>query len=67
MGLLLISDKSKSHYVYAKDFDRFMFNKRKYKGKKYFCKYCLQCFGSEKILSEHKEDCLVMNDNKVLN
>ena len=31
--------------------------KEKYKGKKYFCKTCLQCFSSQKILSEHKEDC----------
>ena len=61
MDLLLISDKFKSHYVYIKDFDRYMFNKTKYKGKKYFCKNCLQCFSSKKILSEHKEDCLVIN------
>ena len=61
MDLLLISYKFKSHYVYNKDFDRFMFNKTKYKGKKYFCKNCLQCFSSEKILSEHKQDCLVIN------
>ena len=26
-----------------------------------FCKNVLQCFSSEKILSEHKEDCLVIN------
>ena len=49
MDLLLISDKFKSYYVYIKDFDRFMFNKTKYKGKKYFCKNCLQCFSSENI------------------
>ena len=61
MDLLLVSDKFKSHYVYIKDFDRFMFNKTKYKGKKYFCKNCLQCFNSEKILREHKEDCLAIN------
>ena len=41
MDLLLISDKFKSHYVYIKDFDRFMFNKTKWRGKKYFCKNCL--------------------------
>ena len=34
MDLLLISDKFKSRYMYIKDFDRFMFNKTKYKGKK---------------------------------
>ena len=61
MDFLLISDKFKSHYVYIKTFDRFMFNKTKYKGKKFFCKNCLQYFGSDKILSEHKEDCLVIN------
>ena len=27
MGLLLLDDSYKSHYVYIKDFDRFMFNK----------------------------------------
>ena len=27
MGLLLLNDSYKSHYVYIKDFDRFMFNK----------------------------------------
>ena len=61
IDLLLISNEFKSHYVYIKDFDRFMFNKTKYKDKKYFCKNCLQCFSSKKILSEHKEDCLVIN------
>ena len=34
MDLLLISNKFGSHYVYIKDFDRFMLNKTKYKGKK---------------------------------
>ena len=61
MDLLLISDKSKSHYVYIKNFDRFMFNKTKHKSKKNFCKNCLQCFSSKKVLTEHKEDCLVIN------
>ena len=47
MDLLLISDENKSHYVYIKDFNRFMCNKTKNKNKKYFCKCCLQCFSSE--------------------
>ena len=38
MDLLLISDENKSHYVYIKDFDRFMCNKTKTEIKKYFCK-----------------------------
>ena len=66
MDLLLISNEFKSHYVYHKDFDRFMFNKAKNKDKKYFCESCLQCFSSEKILIEHKKDFLVINGKKSL-
>ena len=61
MDFLLISDECKSHYVYIKDFDRFMFSKTKIKCKKYFCKSCLQCFSSKEILLEHRTDCLVIN------
>ena len=61
MDLLLISNNFVSHYVYIKDFDRFMFNKTKHKGRKYFCKSCLQCLSSESVLSEHKKNCLVIN------
>ena len=38
-----------------------MFSKTKNKSKKYFCKYCLQCFSSKEILIEHRTDCLVIN------
>ena len=59
MDLLLIFDENKSHYVYIKDSNRFMFSKTK--NKNYFCKCCLQCFSSEKVLIEHKENFLVIN------
>ena len=36
MDLLLVTDENKSHYVYIKDFDRFMFHKTKNKNKKGF-------------------------------
>ena len=61
MDLLPIFDDNKSHYVYIKDLYRLMFNKTKNKNKKYFCKCCLQCFSSENVLTEHKENCLIMN------
>ena len=60
MDLLLIFEENKSHYVYIKDFNRLMFNKGKNKNKKYFCRYCLQCFTSKNVLTEHKENCLVI-------
>ena len=61
MDMLLLIDDDKSHYVYIKDFDRFMFHKTKNKNKKWFCKSCLQCFSSENVLTKHKEDCLSIN------
>ena len=61
MDLLLLIDDDKSHYVYMKDFDRFMFHKTKNKSKKWFCRSCLKCFSSESVLIKHKEDCLSVN------
>ena len=61
LDLLLISNNFVSHYVYIKDFNRLMFNKTKNKNKKWFCKSCLQCFSSEKVLEEHGRDCLMIN------
>ena len=57
LDLLLISN----HYVFIKDFNRLMFHKNKCKNKKWFCKSCLQCFSSEKVLKYHGVDCLLTN------
>ena len=59
MDLLLLIDGNKSHYMYIKDFYRFMFHKTK--NKKNFCKSCLQCFSSKNVLTEHKKFCLSIN------
>ena len=53
LDLLLINN----HY----DFNKLMFNKTKSKNKKWFCKSCLQCFSSKKVLNEHGKDCLLIN------
>ena len=66
LDLLLIANENKSHYVYIKDFNRFMCNKTKNETKKYFCKFCLQCFSSEKVLQEHKGNCLVINGKQTV-
>ena len=58
---LLVIDGVKSHYVYIKDFDTFMFHKTESKNKKYFCKSCLQYFSSENVLGKHKEDFVSVN------
>ena len=61
MDLLMMTNENKSHYVYIKDFNRFMCNKTKCKNQKHFCKYCLQSLSSKKVLEEHKEICLKIN------
>ena len=61
MDLLLVIDDAKSHYVYIKDFNRFMFHKMKNKNKKHFCKSCLQCFRNKNVLTKHKEICFNIN------
>ena len=61
MDLLLVINDVKSHYLYIKDFNRFMLRQTKNKNKNYICKNCLQCFSSENVLTKHKEDCLSIN------
>ena len=65
--LLLIDDDDKSHHVYIKDFNIFMFHQTKNKNKKWFCRSCLQCFSSEYVLTKHKEDCLSINGKQSVN
>ena len=64
MDLLLLINDDKSHYVYIKNFNKFMFPKTKSKNKKWFCRSCSQCFSSETVLIKHKEDCLLMANNQ---
>ena len=39
----------------------FMCNKKKCRGKKNFCKYCLPCFSSKKVLIKHEDACFNVN------
>ena len=55
IDLLLLIDNDKSHYVYIKDFDRFMFHKTKNENKKWFCKSSLQYFSTENILIKERK------------
>ena len=59
--LLLITKDENKHYVLIKDFNKFMFNQTKHKNKKHFCMYCLQCFSSERVLNDHKDNCIQVN------
>ena len=66
LDLLYIEGKNNlgeetTHYIYIKDFNRLMFTFTKHKGKKHFCRHCLQCFYSKESLAKHRVDCIAIN------
>ena len=67
MNLLLITKDGNKHYVLIKDFNAFMYNQSKHKERKHFCMYCLQCFSSERVLANHVNNCLTINDAQAIN
>ena len=56
INLKIVIYENKSHYVYIKDFNRYMFHKTKIKKKRYFCKKCLQYFSCKNVLTKHIKD-----------
>ena len=66
MNLLLITEDDKKHYVLIKDFNKFMSNITKHKARKHFCMHCLQCFSSERVLNNHKDNCIQVNGTQAV-
>ena len=66
MELLLITEDENKHYVLIKDFNRFMYNQTKHEHKKHFCMHCLQCFSSEEVLNNHKNNCIQVNGEQAI-
>ena len=66
LDLLLIMEDEKQHYVWIKDFNRFMYNQSKHQHRKYFCRYCLQCFSREEILHKHTPNCIIINGKQAI-
>ena len=67
MELLLVTKDENKHYVLIKDFNKFMYNQTKHKERKHFCMYCLQCFSSERVLNNHKDNCIQVNGTQAVN
>ena len=66
MNLLLITENENKHYVLIEDFNRFMFNQTKHKESKHFCMHCLQCFSSERVLNDHRDNCIQLNGEQAV-
>ena len=56
--LSLIAEKCKRHYVLIKDFSTFKYDHTLHRGRKHFCRYCLQAFSTAEILKRHINVCL---------
>ena len=66
MNLLLITENENKHYVLIKDFNKFMYDITNNKKRKHFCMYCLQHFTSERVLNNHKENCIQVNGTQAI-
>ena len=66
LDLLFITRDKNQHYVWIKDFNRFMYNQNQHQHKKHFCRYCLQCFSTEEILCKHKPNCITINGKQAI-
>ena len=66
INLLLITEDKNKHYVLIKDFNRFMTHQTKHDGRKHFCMHCLQCFSSERVLNNHKDNCIQVNGTQAV-
>ena len=66
VDLLLIGEEGERNYVLMKDFNTFMYDHSLHRGRKHFCRYCLQAFSAEEKFKRHIKDCLKNNGKKRL-
>ena len=64
VGLLLIGEKGRRHYVIIKNFNTFMYTHTLHGRRKPFCRYCLQALSTEEILKNHIKDCFKISGNQ---
>ena len=63
VDLLWIGEEEKKQYVFIKDFNTFMYDHTLHRGRKHFCRYCLQSFRTAEQLKCHiKEWYTMVND-----
>ena len=66
MNSLLITENENKHYVLIKDSNKLVFNQTKHKERKHFCMHCLQCFSSERVLNNQKDNCIQVNGTQAV-
>ena len=43
-----------------------MYNQTKHRDSKHFCMHCPQCFSFERVLNNHRENCIVINGEQAV-
>ena len=56
VDLLLTGEEGKRHCVLIKYFITFMYDHNLHRGRKHFCRYCLQAFNTEEVLKPYFKD-----------
>ena len=54
------------HYVFVKDFDKLKYKQTGRASRKNFCMRCLQSFRYEKVLNDHKQNRVTINDAQAI-
>ena len=60
----LIREETKRCYVLFKYFNTFMYDHTSHRGRKQFCRYCLQAFRTEEKLKCHIQNFFKINDKQ---
>ena len=66
VDLLLIGEWEKKHYVLVKDFSTFKYDHTLHRGRKHFCRYCLQASRTAENLNVILKIALKLIVNKLL-
>ena len=57
VDLFLIGEEGTRRYVFIKDFNTSIYDHTLHRGRKYFCRHCLQAFSTEEVLKSLLKDC----------
>ena len=61
VNLLLTEGEGKKHFVLIKGFNTFICDHALHRGRKHFCRYCLQVFSTGEISKRHIKGCFNPN------
>ena len=61
-----MGEEGKMNHILIKDFNSFMYDHILHRGRKHFCRYCLQAPSTAKIFKSHVSDCFKVNGMEMI-